>query len=564
MGAAAPPILPLMAVQDRIDVPEQVVVRAFGAAAIIVTVQLAAAGVFLDIPLLFLAAVAPFVTGIVAFVAYRWLRAPAALVVAVSSVAIAIDVGMTADAQYHLLGLGAIIVLGLIAVMLSAQRWVAYMVGFACLIVVSNSYWNRAADLTEPIANGLSMSIIFLIGASLAAWVRSTKLKTDERYRTLVQRAPTSIWEEDFTAVGRWIDGLRSEGVTDLRGFLTPEMIRDASALIEVREVNQACVDLLEAGDAGQLVGSLRPDSVSDDTLESLAAQLGAVWNREDHLTTEVRGVTLRGNPIEGILHWSAPRINGRIDLANVVVSVTDVRPLKETQRRLADLVDSKDRFVASVSHELRTPLTTVVGFSAELRDHFDDFTPSELREMLDLIATQAADVGYIVEDLLVVARADLGTIALHREELDMRAIIHEVVSANPPDVLDVPNLELTTRADSIRARQILRNLITNARRYGGDEVTLSAGGGNETIWVEVIDNGEGVRADDAARIFLPYETAHQRLGVTGSVGLGLAVAKRLAQLMDGDLRYERRGGLTVFRLDLPKAPNGEKVAATA
>jgi signal transduction histidine kinase len=348
---------------------------------------------------------------------------------------------------------------------------------------------------------------------------------------------------------------LRSEGVTDLEEFLTPDMIKQAAGLIDVREVNQACLDLLEAEDPSDLVGRLRLDSTNEDTLEALTAQLLTVWHHKDHLTTEVRGLTLAGRPIEGILHWSAPRISGKVDLSNVVVSVTDVRPLKETQRRLAQLVDSKDRFVASVSHELRTPLTTVVGFSAELRDHLEDFTHAELREMLDLIASQAADVGHIVEDLLVAARADLGTISLAPEELDIRSIIREVVSGHPADAIELPDHALAALVDSTRLRQILRNLLTNARRYGGDRVALEAGREEGYVWVEVTDNGAGVSPDDAARIFLPYETAHQRLGVTGSVGLGLAVARQLAQLMHGDLHYERRHQLTVFRLNLPEAP---------
>jgi len=544
---------------STIDPPGQVVVRAFGVATIIVTVQLIAAAIFFANPVFSLAAVAPLLVAIMAFVTLRGIHVPAGWIMLASAVAIAVDVGLTEGAQYRTLGLGGIVVLGLIAVMLSGQRWWMYMVAFASLIVVANTTWNRSGDLVATFANGMSLAIIFLIGASLAAWVRTTKLEADQRYRTLVQRAPISIWEEDFSAVGKWLDGLRSEGVTDLRSFLTPGMIREATGLIVVREVNQACIDLLEARDASQLVGPLQPASISEETLASLTEQLIAIWERTDHVTTEVEGLTFEGNPIEGILHWSAPRINGRIDLSNVVVSVTDVTPLKETQRRLANLIDSKDRFVASVSHELRTPLTTVVGLSAELRDHLPRFQMQELHEMLGLIATQATDVGHIVEDLLVAARADIGTISLHMEPLDVRAIIRDVAASHPPDTLALPNDGLAAMADSTRLRQIIRNLLTNARRYGGDHVGLAAGQSVDKTWIEVSDDGPGIPTDDTTRIFLPYQTAHPSLGLTESVGLGLAVALQLARLMDGDLTYERRGGLTVFRLTLRTSLDPEK-----
>ncbi|GBE20706.1 MAG TPA: HAMP domain-containing histidine kinase [Actinobacteria bacterium] len=542
-----------------IDPPEQVVIRAFGVATIIVAVQLVVAAIFFASPVLFAAAIAPSLVAVMAFVTFRGMRAPAGWIMLTSAAAIAIDVGLTVGAQYRTLGLGGIIVLGVIAVMLSAQRWAMYMVAFASLIVIANTTWHRPDDLVATFANGMSLAIIFLIGASLAAWVRTTKLEADQRYRTLVQRAPISIWEEDFSAVGKWLDGLRSEGVSDLRSFLTPGMIREATGLIVVREVNQACIDLLEAHDASQLVGPLQPASISEETLASLTDQLVAVWEGTDHVTTEVEGLTFEGNPIEGILHWSAPRINGRIDLSNVIVSVTDVTPLKETQRRLANLIDSKDRFVASISHELRTPLTTVVGLSAELRDYLSRFQPRELHEMLDLIATQAADVGHIVEDLLVAARADIGTISLRTEQLEVCAVVREVAANHPPDTLALPCHALTAMADSTRLRQIIRNLLTNARRYGGDNVGLTAGRSVGEIWIEVSDDGRGIPADDAARIFLPYETAHHTLELTEAIGLGLAVARQLARLMDGDLTYERRGAHTVFRLTLPAPLDPDK-----
>lgn len=523
-------------------------------AALLATAQLLVAALLLRNSELLVASLPTLIVGGAILGARTWVRTPAPLAMMATAAAIAVEVGLVDQPRVHTLGFGAIIVLGLIAVMLSSRRWITYMVSFTSLLILASGYWNRGSSTDRPFMEGFALGTIFLVGASLAAWVRTRKVKADERYRTLVHRTPISIWEEDFTAVDKWLDGLRSDGITDLEAVLTPDMVQEMAGLITVTEVNQACVDLLEARDRTELVGPLSSESISEETLESLTAQILAVWERRDHLMTEVRGRTLAGNPIEGVLHWSAPRINGKLDLSSVVVSVTDVRPLKETQRRLAELINSKDRFVASVSHELRTPLTSVVGFSAELRDHLDDFSQHELREMLDLIAGQAGDVGNIVEDLLVAARADLGTISLAPEQIDVRSIIREVTSSHPPDALDIPHHPLSAVVDTTRLRQILRNLLTNARRYGGNHVTLAAGSTGDDVWIEVRDDGAGVTPSDEHRIFLPYETAHQRAGVTASVGLGLAVARQLAHLMHGELSYERRQQLTVFRLDLPEA----------
>jgi hypothetical protein len=169
------------------DLPDQIVVRAFGVAAIVVAIQLVAAAVFFDSRHLLLAAIAPLLVGVAMPVARQWTRSAAPLAMVATSVAIAVDVGMVDQPRFQLLGIAAIIVLGLIAVMLSAHRWVGYMVGFTSLIIVSNSYWNRGGNLVEHLADGMSLAIIFLIGASLATWVRARKEKADERYHTLVR-----------------------------------------------------------------------------------------------------------------------------------------------------------------------------------------------------------------------------------------------------------------------------------------------------------------------------------------------------------------------------------------
>ena len=106
--------------------------------------------------------------------------------------------------------------------------------------------------------------------------------------------------------------------------------------------------------------------------------------------------------------------------------------------------------------------------------------------------------------------------------------------------------------ADPARLRQILRNLATNARRYGGPNVEVRVVAGADVTTVEVRDDGDGISPEDREHIFEPYRTAHASIGQPASVGLGLTVSRQLARLMDGDLEYERDGTWSVFRLTLP------------
>ena len=110
--------------------------------------------------------------------------------------------------------------------------------------------------------------------------------------------------------------------------------------------------------------------------------------------------------------------------------------------------------------------------------------------------------------------------------------------------------------ADPVRLRQIVRNLVTNALRYGGDNVVLTIEEtGTGYAVVSVGDNGVGIRAVDINRIFEPYQRAGDAPSTAGSVGIGLAVSRHLARKMGGDLVYRRKSGWTRFEFTL-KTPN--------
>ena len=106
--------------------------------------------------------------------------------------------------------------------------------------------------------------------------------------------------------------------------------------------------------------------------------------------------------------------------------------------------------------------------------------------------------------------------------------------------------------ADPIRVKQIVRNLLVNASRYGGESVRVSVLEKRDVAVVEVADDGSGISSEAAIRIFEPYERADRTASAAGSIGLGLTVSRTLARLMDGDLEYQRRDGWSIFVLSLP------------
>jgi PAS domain S-box-containing protein len=214
----------------------------------------------------------------------------------------------------------------------------------------------------------------------------------------------------------------------------------------------------------------------------------------------------------------------------------------------------TKDEFIATVSHELRNPLAAMLGLGQELADNYDTFTDEERRDMAQMIARQADDASWLIEDLLVVYRDNLSQVAVSLQEFDVTKEIERVLEVVDYPI-DIRVLEGSSRilADPRRTRQILRNLITNAMRYGGEEIQVTIDKAADRIEVKVQDSGKPIPDADVERIFRAYERG-KGPSHAASVGLGLNVSRRLARLMDGDLTYRHEEGWSEFVLSLPSA----------
>lgn len=234
----------------------------------------------------------------------------------------------------------------------------------------------------------------------------------------------------------------------------------------------------------------------------------------------------------------------------------------KAAGERLAALMRSKDDLLAAVSHELRTPLTAVLGLAQELQSA-TGLDPEERRQLLGLIVEQSRELAHLVEDLLVASRMETGQLQIAAERTSLAEQVAQTLRGLPPPpgrTVEPPAGDAAAWADGLRVRQILRNLLTNAFRYGGSHIHIGVEQEGATVALVVHDDGSGVPTHEEERIFQPYERAHQIPGKPGSLGLGLSVSRRLARLMGGDLTY-RRGQASSFVLVLP---SGEPGAAPA
>lgn len=214
----------------------------------------------------------------------------------------------------------------------------------------------------------------------------------------------------------------------------------------------------------------------------------------------------------------------------------------------------ARDQFLATISHELRNPVAAVVGLSQELADRYEAFGDDERRDMIEMIARQAEDASWLIEDLLVAYRDDPTKVSIVPEVFDIAGEVERVLEVVHHAVkLDVPDGGVATTADPRRARQIIRNLLNNAVIHGGDEITVRVTSDEELARVVVCDSGGPLDEEEVQEIFEAFKRGPLANHPT-SVGLGLPVARELARLMGGDVTYHYEEGCSCFTLSLHSA----------
>lgn len=217
-----------------------------------------------------------------------------------------------------------------------------------------------------------------------------------------------------------------------------------------------------------------------------------------------------------------------------------EVGQLAAAFNRMAEDLATVDRerrdLIATVSHELRTPLTAMTALLENLADGV--VTPDS--EHLGAALDQAQRLARLVDDLLQLSRLEAGVVDLDRQGVRLRPLVEEsvaqVTSAGRPGTFQVslPD-DVVVEGDPARLQQLLVNVLDNAGRHAPADtpVLVTGGAGDEAWWLEVTDDGGGVAPEDRDRVF-------ERFGTDGAggTGLGLAVARWVAQLHGGTLRF--------------------------
>jgi two-component system, OmpR family, sensor kinase len=233
-------------------------------------------------------------------------------------------------------------------------------------------------------------------------------------------------------------------------------------------------------------------------------------------------------------------------------------RTFNDMQEQLRQLDRARKDFIATASHELRTPIFSLGGFVELLQD--EDLDDETRREFLETMTEQVDRLQKLSVDLLDLSRIDSGSIELKPEQVDLSELARTIVGEFTPAVaahgteleVELPADEVSARCDRERVAQIMRILLDNALRHtpDGTRVKVTAEQNNGAAEFTVVDSGPGLGDGAASRVFQRFHTGDAARGA----GLGLAIAKELAERMDGQIVLLSRPGKTVFTLELPVA----------
>jgi PAS domain S-box-containing protein len=261
-----------------------------------------------------------------------------------------------------------------------------------------------------------------------------------------------------------------------------------------------------------------------------------------------------------------------------VVQDLTDAEKRRQAERERdhAEAANrAKSQFVARMSHELRTPLNAILGFAQLLDAQSGDRLPTAQRDWLRRLSQAGWHLLDMINDVLDLSRIEADALELARGQVDLHESISSSVAmvestAALRGVALVSELEPDARyalGDAVRVRQVLLNLLSNAVKYnreGGRVVVHCRRGRAGTLEVEVSDTGLGLDDGQLALLFEPFNRlGRERSGVEGT-GIGLTIARRLAELMGGRLDvHSAPGEGSSFTLVLPGGADDEAAPST-
>jgi GAF domain-containing protein len=283
------------------------------------------------------------------------------------------------------------------------------------------------------------------------------------------------------------------------------------------------------------------------------------------------------GVPLGTIGLWKtevAPFTDKQIELLTIfadqaVIAIENVRLFDEIQdknRQLAEASERKSQFLASMSHELRTPLNAIIGLTEMMVANVARFGTEKALEPLRRVNAAGTHLLSLINEILDLSKIEAGKLELNPEPVNLPRLIDEVIGTagqlaeknNNRLIVEAQEYLGELTADSMRLKQILLNLLSNACKFTKEgEVALrvrKVADGRDWVELAVADSGIGMTAEQQAKLFQDFTQADSLTARRyGGTGLGLAISRKLARMMGGDVTVTSEPGKgSVFAVRLP------------
>jgi len=254
-----------------------------------------------------------------------------------------------------------------------------------------------------------------------------------------------------------------------------------------------------------------------------------------------------------------------------VAIAIDNARSFEIAQEAVKEMREAdrvKSQFLANMSHELRTPLNSIIGFSRVILKGIDGPVTELQQQDLTAIYNSGQHLLSLINDILDLAKIEAGKMELAFDEVNMTDVTASVLSTMAGIVKDKPiNLKRivepnlpTVRADAIRVRQVMINLLSNAAKFTDEgDITVEVGqrlgpAGQMEIQVSVTDTGPGISAEDQAKLFQAFSQVDDSpTRKTGGTGLGLSICQHLISMHGGRIWVDSELGKgSKFSFSLP------------
>jgi PAS domain S-box-containing protein len=251
--------------------------------------------------------------------------------------------------------------------------------------------------------------------------------------------------------------------------------------------------------------------------------------------------------------------------VVGLIAVIRDITQRKAMEEEVKAASRAKTDFLANMSHEIRTPLNVIIGLTDLVLE--DDRMDKYISENLIKISNAGSTLLSIVNDILDFSKIESGKLELTPVEYYMASLLNDVVTFTVTRLGEKPikfhlniddDLPVKLLGDDLRVKQIFTNLLTNSVKYthhGSIELKVRCTREGDTMWMDIAvsDTGIGIRKEDMEKLFLDYNQVDTKANrsIEGT-GLGLAITKKLAVMMDGEIRVESEYGKgTTFHLRL-------------